>query len=129
MVKNVIKDKRGIMGVVFFFLILFTILIVGFIGVMVLAGIDFASDTVTPIMEDLGVVGDTNMSDASRVTFGTVDTIVQSLPWLLLFSYVAMLVFSIIFVVAYQFNPHPAYIGVYFLFVVLFLFFLSCHLR
>lgn len=116
------KDKRGIIGIVFFFLILFTILIIGFIAVVVVASLDFASDTITPIMEGLGMVGDTNLSDASRMTFGTVDTVVQSLPWLLLFAYVAMLVFSIIFVVSYQFNPHPAYIGVYFLFVVLLIF-------
>jgi hypothetical protein len=116
------KNKKGIMGVVFFFLILFTILIIGFIGVMVVAGVDFASDTITPIMQDIGVVGEANVSDASRITFGTVDTLVQALPWLLTFSYVAMLIFSIIFVVSYQFNPHPAYIGIYFLFVVLLIF-------
>ena len=116
------KDKRGIMGMVFFFLILFTILIIGFIAVMVVAGIDFASDTITPVMENLGIAGATNLSHASEVTFGTVDTTVQALPWLLVFAYVAMIVFSIIFVVSYQFSPHPAYIGVYFLFVVLMVF-------
>lgn len=119
---NLKKDKKGIMGIVFFFLILFTILIIGFIAVMVIAGIDFASDTITPVMEDLGMVGSTNLTQASQVTFGTVDTFVQSLPWLLTFAYVSMIVFSIIFVVSYHFNPHPAFIGVYFLFVVLLIF-------
>lgn len=119
---KLLKDKRGIMGIVFFFLILFTILIIGFIGVIVVAGIDFASDTINPIMQDIGVVGDANVSDASRATFGTVDTIVGMMPWLLAFSYVAMLIFSIIFVVAYRYNPHPAFIGIYFLFVVLLIF-------
>lgn len=119
---SLMKDKKGIMGIVFFFLILFTILIIGFIGVMVLSAVGFASDTVTPIMTDLGVAGDANVSEASEVTFGTVDTLVGSLPWLLTFAYIAMIIFSIIFVVSYQFSPHPAYIGVYFLFVVLLIF-------
>lgn len=122
MIKTLKKDKRGIIGVVFFFLILFTILIIGFIAVILVSALGFASDVVTPIMTDLGMVSDANLSEASEYTFGTVDTLVSALPWLLTFAYVAMLIFSIIFVVSYQFNPHPAYIGVYFLFVVLLIF-------
>lgn len=120
--RNMKKDKRGLMGMVFFFLILFTILIIGFISVMGVTLVVFASETITPIMEDLGVVGASNVSQASEFTFGTVDRTVQALPWLLTFAYLAMLVFSIIFVVAYKFNPHPAYIGFYLLFVVLLIF-------
>lgn len=113
------KDKRGFMGIVFFFLILFTILIIGFIGALAITVIDFGSETITPIMTDLGVVGATNLTEASEITFGTTNTIVNMMPWLLLFTYTAMLIFTIIFVISYRFNPHPAYIGVYFMFVVL----------
>lgn len=122
MLKNLKNDKKGIIGIVVFFLILFTILVIGFIAVIAISALGYASDTITPIMQDLGVVGSTNLSQASQYTFGTVDTIVDMLPFLLVFSYVAMLIFSILFVVAYQFNPHPAYIGIYFLFVVLMIF-------
>lgn len=116
------KGQEGFMGFVFFFLILFTILIIGFIGVVVVSVFDYTSEVVTPIMTDLGIVGGANLSEAGEVTFGTVDTIVDSLPWLLLFSYVAMLSFSLIFIISYNFNPNPAFIGVYFLFVVLLIF-------
>ena len=125
MINNLKKYKKaqgGFMGMVFFFLIIFTILIIGFIGVITVALFDYTSGVVTPIMTDLGIVGETNMSEASEVTFGTVDTIVNSLPWLLLFSYVAMLVFSMIFIISYDFNPNPAFIGIYFLFVILLIF-------
>jgi len=70
-------------------------------------------------MEDIGVVGKANISEASEYTFGVVDKTVSALPWLLAFSYVAMLIFSIIFVVSYNFNPNPVYIGIYFIFIIL----------
>lgn len=120
--KNLKEDKKGFMGIVFFFLILFTILIIGFIAVIVVGAIDYTSEQITPVMKDLGMAGDTNLSEASEYTFGTVDTLVNALPWLLLFTYVAMLIFSLIFVVTYRLSPHPAYIGIYFMFCVLLIF-------
>ena len=107
------KDKRGFFGILFFFIILFSILIIGFIAVMLTGVIDFASETITPVMEDIGVVGDTNVSQVAVTTFGTADTIVNSLPWILAFAYVLALIFSIVLVVSYNYNPNPAFIGVY----------------
>ena len=115
-------NKKGFMGFVFFFLILFTILIIGFIAVIGVSVVKYASGIVTPVMTDIGTVGNTNISEASEYTFGTVDKLVNSLPWLLVFGYVAMLIFSIIFVVSYNFNPNPVYIGIYFVFVILLVF-------
>ena len=116
------KDKRGFMNFLFFFLILFTILIIGFIAVVGVSLVKYTSGVITPIMTDIGVVGNTNISEASQYTFGTVNTIVNAFPWLLAFTYVAMLIFSIVFVVSYKFNPNPVYIGVYFIFVILLIF-------
>jgi len=116
------KKGQGFMGFVFFFLILFTILVIGFIGVMAVTLIKYTSGVVTPVMEDIGVVGSANISEASHYTFGTVDKVVNSFPWLLAFGYVAMLIFSIIFVVSYTYNPNPVFIGIYFIFVVLLIF-------
>ena len=115
-------NKKGFMGFVFFFLILFTILIIGFIAVVGVSVVKYTSGVVTPVMKDIGVVGNANVSHASAVTFGTVDKLVGALPWLLAFSYVAMLIFSIIFVVSYNFNPNPVYIGIYFIFIILLIF-------
>lgn len=113
------KNKRGVMGIIFFFLLLFTILIVGFISINLVGLIDYASETVTPVMEELGMVGDVNLSHASEVTFGTVDTFVQALPWLLIFSYVALLIFSAVFILSWNYNPNPIFLGLYVMFVIL----------
>jgi len=115
-------NKKGFMGFVFFFLILFTILIIGFIGVILVSVVKYGSGVVTPVMQDIGVVGNANISHASEVTFGVVDKTINALPWLLAFGYVAMLIFSIIFVISYNFNPNPVFIGIYFVFVILLIF-------
>lgn len=116
-------NKRGnVFGIIIFFVILFLILIVGFIAAMAVGILDFASDTVTPIMEELGMAGETNLSEASEYTFGMADNVVQSLPWLVGFAYVAALIFSIIFAISYTYNPHPAFIGFYFILVILLIF-------
>ena len=117
------KDKRGIIAVIIFFLILFTILIVGFIAVMVLGVVDYASDTITPIMNDLGMAGDsTNMSEYSTYTFDKVNTIVQALPMLAAFAYVGALIFTLVFVFSLSQNPHPVFIGFYFMMMLLLIF-------
>jgi len=123
--KNIFKDnknKKGFMGFVFFFLILFTILIIGVIGTLTVAIVEYTSEVITPVMQDIGMAGSTNVSQAAEYTFGTVDKLVGSLSWLLAFGYVAMLIFSIIFVVSYNFNPNPVFIGIYFVFVILLIF-------
>ena len=116
------KNKKGQFGIILFFLILFTILIAAFAGAMIISVIDYASDTVTPIMKELGVVGDSNISEYSTYTFGTVNTIVQAFPWLLALCYGIALVFSIVFVVGYSYNPHPVFIGLYIAMMILLIF-------
>lgn len=107
------KDKRGFFGILLFFIILFSILIIGFIGAIVISVLGFASDEITPVMEELGMVGDTNVTQASTYTFGVADTLIKSAPWILAFVYLLALVFSIVLVIAYDYNPNPAFIGVY----------------
>ena len=117
------KNKKGeIMGIIFFFLILFTIVIIGIIAAIAVGLVDYTSGEITPIMEDLGMVGNANLSEASQYSFGTLDKVINTLPMLIIFGYVAMLIFSIIFVVSYTYNPNPVLIGVYLMFVVLLIF-------
>ena len=105
---------KGQMGLVFFFVVLFLIVIVGFMGAMIVAIIDFSSDTITPIMTDLGMIDQTNMSEIGEVTFGTLDKIVQNLDWLMGITYVGALLFSIVFALSSNESPNPAFIGIYF---------------
>lgn len=118
----VMNRKGSAIPIIIFFAILFIILIIGFIAAISIGVIDFASDTITPIMEDLGVVGPANLSQASEYSFGVVDNVVQSFPWLIGFCYVAALIFSVIFVIYYGENPSPVFIGLYFVLVILLIF-------
>jgi len=113
------KDKKGVIGIIFFFIILFAILIIGFIAVIVVSSLQIATDTITPTMKELGMVGDTNLSQASEYTFGVGNTLINSMPWLLAFGYGLALVFSIVLVVSYNYNPNPAFIGVYIALILL----------
>jgi hypothetical protein len=116
------KDKKGAIGIILLFVGLFLVLIIGFMAVIILSVVDFASEQITPVMTDLGMVGDVNLSQASEYTFGTADTIINALPWLVVFSYVAMIIFTIVFVLSYNYNPNPVFIGLYFIMVILLIF-------
>lgn len=116
------KNKKGFEGMMFFVIALLLIVIIGFIGSVVVGLFDFAGDTITPVFADLGVIGDTNMSQVASYTITPANTFVQAMPWLVGFGYVIMLIFSIVFVVTYETNPHPAFMGAYIFFVVLIVF-------
>ena len=117
-----IRNKRGVMGIIIFFILLFIILIIGFAAAMITAVGVFTSNQITPIMEDLGVVGSTNMSEVSEMTFGTFDTFIQAVPWLVAFTYALMLIFSVVFVLSWKYNPNPMFAGFYFVLVILLVF-------
>ena len=122
--KSLMNNKRGGIGIIIFFSILLILLIVGFIAVMAWSVIDIASDEITPIMKDLGMVGDVNMSQASEYSFGVMDTFVQAMPWIIALGYVMALIFTLVFVFIVGYNPHPAYIALYL--VLMFLLIFGC---
>jgi len=122
MIKPLPKNKKGAIGMVFFFIALLGILLLGFFGAMVLSVFDFASDEITPIMEDLGMAGETNISEAAQYGFGTLNTFVQTLPFLLGFGYVLALIFTIVLVYVSGYSPSPAFIGFYFALMILLVF-------
>jgi len=107
------KNKKGAIGIVIFFAVLMGVLVLGFIVALVWPIIDIASDEITPIMEGLGMVGDTNVSQVAEFSFGVADTFIQSMPWLIAMSYVLALVFTLVFVFVVGYNPHPAFIAFY----------------
>jgi len=116
------KNKKGAIGIIFFFLALLTILIVGFMLVMVWSVVDIASDELTPIMTDLGMVDEVNLSQVGDYTFGVADKFTQSLPWIIIIGYVMALVFTLVFVFVVGYSPHPAFIGLYLALMVLLIF-------
>ena len=122
MMRKIMKPKRGAIGIIIFFSILIIILIMGFIGTIVWAVMDIASDEITPIMLELGMAGDVNMSQASEYTFGVTNTFVQAMPWLIAVAYILALVFTLVFVFIVGYTPHPAFIPFYLALMVLLIF-------
>lgn len=116
------KNKKGQEGIIFFFVLLFLILIIGFIAAIAIGIIDFASDTITPELKSVGVVGSANISEAAGYTFGVTDTFSQALPWLVGFGFVLSIMFSVIFAISYRYKPHPVFIALYFMFIILLIF-------
>lgn len=116
------KSKKGFSGLLFFVIALLLVLILGFIGSIVVGLFDYAGDELQPIFADLGVVGDTNMSEVASYTITPANNFIQAMPWLVGFGYVVMLIFSMIFVITYETNPHPAFLGAYLFFVILIIF-------
>ena len=107
-------NKKAGIGIVIFFAVLMGVLVLGFIGTLVWSVLDIASDELTPIMEDLGMVGDVNVSHTAEVSVGVVDGFVQSMPWLIALAYVLALVFTLVFIFLVGYNPHPAYFAFFF---------------
>lgn len=114
--------KKGGIGIIIFFSVLLIALILGFIAVIVWAVIDIASDELTPIMTELGMVDNVNMSEASEYSFGVADKFVQALPWVIAFGYVLVLIFTLVFVFIVGYSPHPAFIAFYIMLMILLIF-------
>ena len=116
------KNKKGGIGLILFFSVLIIVLILGFVAVMAWGVLDIASDELTPIMEELGMVGDTNVSQASEYSFGIANGFIQSMPWLIAFGYVLTLIFTLVFIFIAGYEPHPAFMAFYIVLMFLLIF-------
>ncbi len=116
------KNKRGVMGIIIFFVVLFSILIIGWIASLSIAVIDFGSDTITPIMTSLPEEP-VNFSKYSVFTFGQLNRVVQALPWLVGVGYVLAIGMSVAFALSFKVSPNPVFIGLYVSFILLLIFF------
>ena len=114
------RNKRGAVGILIFVIVLFAILILGFFAAIIVGVVDMVSDEVTPIMTDLGMAGDsTNVSQYAEYGFGTLNTFIQALPWVVASGYILALVFTIVFIFLSGYSPHPAFIAFYFALMIL----------
>ena len=117
---NLKNNKKGAIGILILVIVLFGILLVGFSLAIIVGVIDIVSDEITPIMTDLGMAGDsTNLSEYSEYSFGTLNTFVQALPWIVAAGYIMALIFTIVFIFVVGYTPHPAFIAFYFALMVL----------
>lgn len=122
MLKRVGK-KANMFPVLLVMVILFSILILGFVFSIGGSIFDFAADTITPIITDIGNATSTsNISQAANYVVVPVNVLVQAAPWIIGFMYVAALIFSVVFVVSSKDNASPMYMGVYFMLTILLIF-------
>jgi len=120
--RKIIKNKKAGIGIIIFFSVLFIVLILGFVAAMIWSVVDIASDEITPIMTELGMVDDSNISEYAEYGFETTNTFVQALPWLIALGYIMTLVFTLVFVFIVGYNPHPSFIALYFVLIILLIF-------
>lgn len=112
------KNKKGVGGIIIFFVILFSILVVGMIVALLVAVTGIVGDELQPVFQDLGTVDGTNISQIASYTTTYANDVVQQLPWIMGFGYVCMLIFSIAFAVSFTYNPNPVFIGFYVIVVI-----------
>ncbi|MCL4420043.1 hypothetical protein M1146_08260 [Patescibacteria group bacterium] len=93
------EDKSGQIGtLIFFFALLFFLMILAVIMVFGSSIINWTFREATPLISDLGVVGDTNFTQVYGFTVAPVNTLVRSMEWLTGVAYFMALVGSIGFV-------------------------------
>ena len=113
--KSLRKNKKGNINVLLmFFVILFSVLLLGFVMVMFSSVFNIVWDEAYPIVSQLGVVESANLTEYSSYTFAPVNTVIQSFTWLTGIIYVMMLVVSFGFVMMTKANPSRWLIGLYF---------------
>lgn len=118
-------NKKGqVSGLLTFGIIVALIIICSIVLALGTGILTFTSRTINDVTSGLGMIGDTNMSHASQVSIGVVNTTVQTLQWgsgaLLFFALIGILMFA----VSIRLNPNGFMIGL-FLFMVIALIFMA----
>jgi len=112
------KNKKGQIELVWLFVILLAVLVLGFVFSLVIGIVHWGTETISPIASDLGVVEGYNVSQAGEMTFGTVNTLVGLMPLLIGMGYIILLVGCIALVLSYRGTQNPIFIGLFFAFLI-----------
>ena len=105
-----------------FFVVIFIILVLGLVAGLVIALLDWSTETITPALRDIGVVDNTNITQAVDYTLGNVDSLVQTLTWLGGVIFVLAIVTCSLFVAFSGENTPPVFIALFFAFLILLIF-------
>lgn len=112
--RKLLEDKRGFGQILLFFIILFSILVIGFVGALVVVVFAIPFGEVSTAIYDIGVVGDTNISQIADDSIVPINTAVQNLGLILGIGFVMSLVSVIIFVLGYRETQSMVFVGVFF---------------
>lgn len=116
------KNKKGQTSIILFFVVIFIILVLGLVGGLLIGLIDWSSDTLTPVLEGVGMVDNTNVSQAVTYTLGNFNSIVQTFTWLGGVVFIVALISCIMFAIMVGDNTHPIFMGLFFAFLILLIF-------
>lgn len=116
------NKKGGVIGLIIFTVLLFLILIVGFLMSTGGAIVEWTADIVVPELTNLGMAGGANLTEIADKTIVPVNNILGNIGWFVGVMYVMMLLGSIGFAVYAKFNPDKWLLGFYFLLMILLIF-------
>lgn len=113
-------NKKGqIEGVIFFIVLLFIILFVGFLMATGGALVNWVFDEAVPELSNLGAIGDANMTQIADQTITPANTLVQSSTYIFGVMYFIMLIASIGFAFTLRESPSKWLIGFYIMLVLI----------
>jgi hypothetical protein len=112
-------NKKGQMEILWLFGILAVVLVLGIVFSMIIGFVHYTSGVITPITEDIGMIGSVNASAVGESTFGVLNTIIGLLPMLVGFAYLMFLIGSIVLVLSYRTTANPLFIGLFFALMIL----------
>jgi len=113
-------NKKGNLGlIIFFFVLLISILFLGFIAVVGSSVVNYVFDTARPELTNLGVIGSTNMTDVASYTFTQLDNIIQSFTWITGILYIMVLIGSFGIIVVIRQAPSKWLISFYFAMMII----------
>jgi len=114
------KNKKGnAVGIIIFVILLFVIVIAGFLMSTGGALISWTLDNTVPELTNLGVIGDSNMTEVAEVTLVPFTNFLGNINWFIGVIYVLMLIGSLGFAFYSRMSPEKWLVGLYFLLVLL----------
>lgn len=115
-------NNKGQMGLLIgFFVFIALILGLGFLISVVFSSIDIAVDEIVPVFNEIGVVGNTNVSQAAGYVINPVNTVIQSYTWIGGIMYLIGLFGILGLSFGYRTTLNRWYIGFFFVFAILLL--------
>jgi len=82
------ENKRGNVGfIIFFFIVIAVLMAIGLFLIIGSSAINYTFDILVPEISGIGVIGSTNMTDVSSYSMTPLNSVVQSLTWLVGVAY------------------------------------------
>lgn len=115
-------NKKGQVSIFIFFGVIVVLLVVGFVLAILISLINWSSETLTPALEGLGMVENTNVSQAVTYSLGNINSVIQTFTWLGGVIFVLAIVSCVLFIAFSNENTPPIFLSLFFAFLILLIF-------